>query len=70
MEMLKVESSNVREIGYENGTLYVVYSAGTYMYHNVPEELFEGLKNADSKGRFMNENIKGRYTYSKCVKQN
>ena len=63
--MIPVESSNVVAIGYGDDTLYVKYSSGTYKYDNVPKEVAEKLFKADSKGRFMNENIKGQYNYSR-----
>ena len=63
--MTTVESSNVVAIGYDDNTLYVKYSSGTYKYDNVPKEVAEKLFKADSKGRFMNENIKGQYNYSR-----
>lgn len=32
-----------------------------YKYFGVPEFLFEGLRDAESRGRFFNQNIKGQY---------
>lgn len=46
----------VYAIGYESETrtLDVVFlSGGIYRYHNVPEEVFQGLLAAESKGRYM-----------------
>lgn len=65
IEMIKVDSSNIRAIGYQNGDLYVEYSSGTYKYIGVPKSLFEGLVGASSKGKYMNEEIKGKYAYVK-----
>ena len=67
MEMIKVQSSNIQEIGWEKDTLYVKYASGTYAYYGVKQSLFEALKNAESKGRFMNDNIKSMYKYSKII---
>lgn len=61
MEMIKVNSSNVVAIGHDGSDLYVQYASGTYRYKNVSKQLFEDLKNADSKGRFMNLFIKDRF---------
>jgi hypothetical protein len=68
-EMIFVDSSNVEAIGYDSATreLHVqfVKSGETYVYHEVEEWVFEDFKRADSKGTFLNANIKGRYDYSK-----
>lgn len=67
MEMIKIEnSSNVDQYGYENGTLLVSFKNGShYNYYDVPAKLFEDLQKAESKGKFLNENIKGKYKYDK-----
>lgn len=65
MEMIKVQSSNVELIGYDGKDLYVKYASGTYRYIGVDQKLFEDLKNAPSKGRFMNENIKYNFKYER-----
>ena len=63
MEMIRVNSSNVQAIGYDGQDLYVKYNSGTYRYIGVSKKLFEDLKNAESKGKFMNQFIKD---YFKC----
>ena len=67
IKMTPVETYNVVAIGYGDNTLYVKYSSGMYKYDNVPKEVAEKLFNADSKGRFMNDYIKGSYN---CTKLN
>ena len=67
IDMIPVESSNVVAIGYGDNTLYVKYSSGMYKYDNVPKDVAEKLFKADSKGRFMNDYIKGSYH---CTKLN
>ena len=64
-----VQSSNILSVGYDNSTksLYVNYKSGIYKYDNVESSVYENLMSSDSKGRFMNENIKGRYNYSRLV---
>jgi len=61
MEMIKVNSSNVVAIGHDGSDLYVQYTSGTYRYVGVSKQLFEDLKNAESKGRFMNQFIKDSF---------
>lgn len=68
--MIKVESSNISAIGYEasDNTLFVEYSNGhLYEYMDVPQSLYETFLTADSKGKFMNENIKNRFDYKSIV---
>lgn len=69
MEMTRIEnSSNVAAVGYDENsdTLQVEFhNGGTYQYFDVPESLFEQLRDADSVGGFLAANIKGSYRYSK-----
>ena len=68
MEMTNVDSSNVESVGYDenSSTLQVEYkNGGVYQYFDVPEEVFIGLRDTDSVGRYLNANIKGTYRYSK-----
>lgn len=65
VKFTEVNSSNIISIGYDNNSLYVNYKSGTYKYENVDRSVYESLLTSESKGRFMNENIKGKYSYSK-----
>jgi len=50
--------------------LRVFFISGlTYDYINVPKELYDRLRQAFSKGKFLNEHIKGKYPFEK-VKEN
>lgn len=64
-----VESSNIREIAWEDNTLYVTFhKSGTYTYKNVPGSVFIEMCNAESVGRFLNQVIKPNYPeFAKCV---
>lgn len=64
---IPVESSNIISVGYDETTssLYVKYLSGTYKYDNVDKSVYESLLTSFSKGRFLNENIKGQYNYSR-----
>lgn len=61
--MIPVESSNVAEIGYQDGILAVKFkSGGEYQYRDVPQEVFDQLQAPDvSIGSFVNKNIRGIY---------
>ena len=39
-----------------------------YKYYGVPEHMFEALRDADSRGRFFNAFIKGRFECSPVAK--
>jgi len=68
MERVPVTSSNVRSIGYDSDsqTLEVEFNDGSvYQYYGVPDNEHEGIMNADSKGKYLNSEIKKRYSYSK-----
>lgn len=65
MKMIEVVSSNVVAVGYEDNNLYVDYKSGSYVYKDVPEEIYNALLNAESKGKFMWAKVKGKYDYCK-----
>lgn len=68
MERTEVISSNIRAIGYDSDsqTLEVEFNYGAvYQYSGVSQGEHEGMMNADSKGKYLNANIKGRYPYVK-----
>ena len=65
IQFTEVKSSNIISIGHDGTNLYVNYKSGTYRYDNVDRSVYESLLTSESKGRFMNENIKGKYSYSK-----
>ena len=47
-------------------TLRIIFRSGmVYDYKNVPEKVFKAMKNAASKGIFLNTKIKGRYAFEK-----
>lgn len=61
MEMIPVSSTNLFAIGYnlETAALRVQFlNGGIYEYQGVPQELYDGLLAASSKGQFLNEHIK------------
>lgn len=61
-----VSSSNIRSIGYDNGTLEVEFnSGGIYQYKNVPQSLYTGLMNASSHGSYFAQYIKNSFTPDK-----
>lgn len=68
MERYSVASSNIASIGYDapSQTLEVEFLSGTiYQYYGVPENMYDQLMQAGSKGRFLNTYIKNAYGYSR-----
>lgn len=64
MQLSTVESSMIQAIGYdpETRTLEVIFNNDAkYRYHDVPQEQYEALMNAESKGRYMHGNIIDKY---------
>lgn len=62
MNMILVESSNVESVGYDGSTLYVSFRSGSeYAYDGVPYEIYKGLLDSPSKGRYLHANVYGTY---------
>lgn len=68
MERTPVTSESIRSIGYDldSQTLEVEFNYGpVYQYAGVTQGEHEGMMNADSKGKYFNANIRGRYSFVK-----
>ncbi len=66
IDMIPVESSSVRFIGYdpENEKLYVKFTSGaTYEYDDVPASVYDSFMESPSKGRFVNNVLTCLYNY-------
>jgi len=67
-DMIKVESSNIDEVGYkvDEQTVCVRFLNGSlYVYRGVPPHEFEGLRDAPSVGSYLNRNFKNVYAYER-----
>ena len=67
-EMHYVDSTSVEAIGYDGNKLelYVRFLSGSsYVYFDVPKMVFEEFLRASSKGVYLNDNIKGVYSFAK-----
>lgn len=61
-----VASSHLSNVAYDYGAseLRIQFVDGAiYTYAGVPEDLFDGLLHAASKGRYFRDQIKGSYPY-------
>ncbi|MBD3329520.1 KTSC domain-containing protein [Candidatus Dojkabacteria bacterium] len=68
MQRVKVQSSNLASVGYDenSNTLEIEFhSSGIYQYFNVPKNVYDGLMSASSHGQYFDQNIKGVYQYKK-----
>lgn len=66
--MEPVDSEAIAAMGYDppSRTLYLRFrSGGLYAYVDVAPEVFDGLRAAESKGRFFHERIDGPYRFER-----
>jgi KTSC domain len=63
MEQHPVESTVIEAIGYSR-VLEIRFESGqVYQYYDVPDDIFDAMLDAPSKGKFFNQNIRGRFRY-------
>ena len=68
MDRISVQSSNVTEVGYDQDSMILevlFHSGSVYQFFDVPEGLFREMLQADSVGRFFNQQIRDSYRYVK-----
>ena len=68
MSWINVSSTNLSRIRYDDSKniLEIEFEGGrVYQFFDVPKQVFEGLLNAESKGKFFREQIKGHYRYAR-----
>jgi len=66
--ILTPQSSNIAGFLYDEAsqTFTVEFKQGSkYNYYDVPQHIYDGMKIADSKGKYLNANIKGHYRYAR-----
>lgn len=62
------ESSNIARFAYDDTSsiLKVEFKhGGLYNYFDVPLHIFDGMRNAPSKGRYLAQQIKGAFRYAR-----
>lgn len=68
-EMTYVDSSNIEAIGYDAAALELhvrfLKSGETYVYYAVEDWRFQEFMQADSKGKYLNAEIKPNYQCAK-----
>ena len=68
MEMVKVKSSNLDSIGYNESDrkLRVLFKGGRlYEYSNVPIDIFIALQKAESLGKFFQANVRTSFKFER-----
>lgn len=73
MRRERLDSSSVRSVGYDPSAqvLEVEFrNGGVYQYLDVPGEEYEEFREADSKGRYLNTEIKPHHRYRRLKKPN
>jgi len=73
MQRIPVDSSNIASIGYDAQAQVLEIEfrrkgqeqGPVYQYLQVPLEVWEGLLDSPSKGKYFSDQIKGRYPYRK-----
>jgi hypothetical protein len=64
MEMIRVNSSAISAIGYaaDIQQMQIKFKQGhTYTFCRVPQQIFDGLLSASSKGSYYDRHIRGKY---------
>jgi hypothetical protein len=68
MNSQSFKSSTVKSAGYDPAAreLEIEFASGElYRYSDVPEAVFQGLQNADSKGRYFGASIRPKFKFRK-----
>lgn len=63
MEKQEVESSVIHAVGHTR-VLEIEFESGrVYQYFNVPQDIYDSMLESDSKGKYFNQHIRGKFPY-------
>lgn len=63
MEKQEVESSVIHAVGHTR-VLEIEFESGkVYQYFDVPEDIYNAMLSSESKGRYFNQHIRGKFPY-------
>lgn len=63
MEKQEVESSVIHAVGHTR-VLEIEFESGrVYQYFDVPQDIYDAVLQSDSKGRYFNTHIRGKFPY-------
>lgn len=65
IDRVPVSSSMIKSAGWQDKILELEFKSGVYQYIDVPKQIYEDLIHASSIGRYLNQNIKGKFTSRK-----
>lgn len=69
VQMVDVDSTLIQQVGYDaaSRTLVIkfVTDGSVYEYYDVPQEVYEALMAAESKGRYFTRHIKNKYRFER-----
>jgi len=68
-QTIEINSTAITTASYEYDAynLRLTYVNGTsYDYKKVPNHVFEGLRNSESKGKFINKYVLSRYSFKRA----
>lgn len=61
---MNVSSSHIKSMWYRPLLLTIQFANGRkYIYMDVPRDVWEAFRASESKGRFFNQNIRGKFEY-------
>ena len=66
MELIPLDSTMISAVAYDDAhrDLIVIFNTGqTYVYGNVPREVYDNLLKADSKGSYMKDFVIDMFPY-------
>ena len=66
MDLVRVESSMISAVAYDDAAreLFVIFNTGqTYVYSDVPREVYDALLKSDSKGSYMKDFVIDMYRH-------
>ncbi len=70
MERQKVESHNIKSIGYDvaGQVLEVEFNTGAlYQYFSVPDSIYDAFMRSSSKGKYFYANIRDKFEYKRVT---
>ncbi|WNV04034.1 KTSC domain-containing protein [Candidatus Methylospira mobilis] len=68
MNWIDVQSTNIARMAYDetNRILKIEFQNGSlYDYFDIPDVVFDGIRNSPSKGQYLAQQIKGHYRYAR-----
>ncbi len=66
--LIEAKSSNIDSFGYSEEMKVMVVQfkgGGLYLYGGVPKEIYQGMVDAESRGKYLNATIKPHYLCAK-----